>query len=324
MINGLIENVRGSDSADFIQGNEVSNFLIGESGNDTISGFDGNDRINGSGGDDLINGDLGNDRLDGGYGNDSINGGSGRDLIIGGRGADVMYGGGDGNDTLSFDGSREGVTVYVTFGTTTTGYGGDASGDVIGGFSDLIGSVRSDRLIDTIKTTVAFGGNDNSFYGGRGADILSLGGGADDGHGGVDNDVLFGEAGNDTLYGDDGADVLLGGAGADRLYGGLGGDRFVFKDVSESTVAAAGRDMLLDFAHDQIDLRAIDANSLSSLNQRFTFIGTDAFDGRAGLLNYRVSGSNLVVSGDLNGDKVADFSILIAHTASITADDFLL
>ena len=263
VINGLIENVRGSITADFIQGNEVANILYGDAaatgpgGNDTISGFEGNDSIYGGAGNDAINGDIGDDRLYGGAGDDNINGGAGRDVIIGGAGADVMFGGSDNNDTVSYAGSTARVVVSLTFGSTTTGVGGDAQGDVIGGFSDIIGSSFDDRLTDTVKTSVGFGGNDNSFFGGLGNDALILGGGVDDGHGGAGRDTLLGEAGNDLLYGDDGNDALVGGAGADRLYGGLGADRFVFERASVSTVAAAGRDTVFDFHRaegDRIDL----------------------------------------------------------------------
>ncbi len=333
IINGLIENVRGSISTDFIQGNEVANILYGDAaatgpgGDDTISGFDGNDSIYGGAGNDIIDGGLDNDRLYGGAGSDSLNGGAGRDLIIGGAGADVMYGGADGNDTLSYAGSSAGVTVALTFGTTTTGVGGDAQGDAIGGFSDIVGSSFGDHLTDTVKTAVAFGGNNNSFFGGLGNDVLLLGGGVDDGHGGAGNDTLSGEAGNDLLYGDDGIDVLTGGTGADRLWGSLGADRFVFKSVAETTTTAAGRDIVQDFNRiegDKIDLRTIDADNSLALNQAFTFIGSAAFDGRHGLLHFAVSGANLLVTGDINGDKVADFSILVANTATLAGTDFLL
>lgn len=333
VINGLIENVRGANSADFIQGNEVSNILFGDAaatgpgGNDTISGFAGNDSIYGGAGNDEINGDVGNDRIYGGAGADNINGGAGRDLIIGGAGADVMFGGSDSNDTLSYAGSVAGVTVALTFGTTTTGVGGDAQGDVIGGFSDIIGSSLGDLLTDTLKTTVAFGSNDNSFYGGLGNDTLVLGGGADDGHGGAGRDVLWGEAGNDLLYGDEGNDVLFGGGDADRLFGGLGADVFVFRSPSETTRTALGRDIVQDFSAadgDRFDLRTIDADNSLPLNQAFTFIGTAAFDGRHGLLHFADVGVNLLVSGDINGDKVADFAILVANTATLADTNFLL
>lgn len=332
VINGLIENVRGANSADFIQGNEAANILYGDAlatgpgGNDTISGFEGNDSILGGAGDDAINGDLGNDWLYGGTGADSINGGGGRDLINGGAGADVMYGGADGNDTLSYFGSAAGVIAALTYGTTTTGAGGDAQGDVIGGFSDIIGSNLADRLTDTVKTAVSFGGNDNSFYGGLGDDALLLGGGVDDGYGGAGNDSLLGEQGNDLLSGGDGNDVLVGGLGADRLYGGAGADRFVFQTVPSSPPALASRDTVFDFHHteaDHVDLRGMDAVP-GGADQAFTFIGTAAFDHRLGLVRYATSGNDVIVSGDLNGDLTADFAILVKNVTVLVVGDFFL
>lgn len=332
VINGLIENVRGANSADFIQGNEVANILYGDAaatgqgGNDTISGFDGNDSILGGAGDDAINGDLGNDWLYGGTGADSLNGGGGRDLINGGAGADVMYGGADGNDTLSYYGSAAGVIVALTYGTTTTGAGGDAQGDIIGGFSDIIGSNLADRVTDTVKTAVGFGGNENSFYGGLGDDALILGGGVDDGYGGVGNDSLLGEQGDDLLAGGDGNDVLVAGLGADRLYGGAGADRFVFQTAPSSTSALTGRDTVFDFHHieaDHIDLRGMDAVP-GGTDQAFTFIGTAAFDHRLGLVHYATSGNDVIVSGDLNGDLTADFAILVKNVTLLVVGDFFL
>jgi len=44
----------------------------------------------------------------------------------------------------------------------------------------------------------------------------------------------------------------------------------------------------------------------------------------AGQLHYTVSGTSVIVSGDVNGDGVADFSIAVAHTASLAAADFVL
>ena len=63
-------------------------------------------------------------------------------------------------------GSHVGVTVRITYGSATIGKGGDASGDLIGGFTDVIGSAHNDRITDTVSGTVAYGGNDNTFDGG--------------------------------------------------------------------------------------------------------------------------------------------------------------
>lgn len=333
LINGVVENARGSNAVDFIVGNELANILYaditrtGLGGYDTIWGDDGNDLIYGGDGKDELTGDNGDDTLYGDGGVDNITGGLGRDLIQGGAGADTLGGGADAGDTISYSESAAAVTIKLTFGTTTTGAGGDAQGDQINGFTDAIGSALNDVITDTNKGTLAFGYNDNRFYGGAGNDSLFLGGGADHGYGGAGIDRLLGEAGNDTLSGDAGNDRLYGGLGSDSLIGGTGADLFVFAAVTDSTVLSAGRDRISDFHHaegDRLYLRDIDANPSLALDQAFTFIGAASFDGRHGLLRIAVSGAHSVVYGDLNGDKTADFAITVLNTTGLTAADFVL
>ena len=134
---------------------------------------------------------------------------------------------------------------------------------------------------------------------------------------------LDGGAGNDTLYGAGGADVLLGGAG---------NDLFVFNTSAEIGLGAA-RDSILDFEAggagvgviDRIDLSGIDARTTQGGNQAFTYIGGAAFSGVAGQLRVEiVSAGQAVVSGDTNGDGVADFELQLAFTGSLDSGDFLL
>ncbi|MET1111879.1 MAG: cadherin domain-containing protein [Allosphingosinicella sp.] len=141
-----------------------------------------------------------------------------------------------------------------------------------------------------------------------------------DGH-----DNIQGMAGDDDLYGEAGNDVLTGGAGADRLTGGLGKDDFTYTSVSDSTVSS--RDQILDFSRsqgDKISLSAIDANANVSNNQAFAFIGTAAFSNVAGQLRYETSGGVTIVSGDVNGDGVADLQILVSGSLALVASDFVL
>ncbi|WP_274631312.1 M10 family metallopeptidase C-terminal domain-containing protein [Arvimicrobium flavum] len=132
--------------------------------------------------------------------------------------------------------------------------------------------------------------------------------------------VLEGNAGNDILRGEAGNDILRGGTGSDKLYGGTGSDVFDFDFTSWSTPTA--RDTIMDFVPgvDDIDLRTIDANTKVSGDQAFSFIGKGAFTGAAGQLNF----VNGVLSGDVNGDKVADFQVNVTGVSSLTAWDFIL
>ena len=97
----------------------------------------------------------------------------------------------------------------------------------------------------------------------------------------VGNDVanqLISGAGNDSVNGGAGDDVIYGGDGTDTLTGGTGRDQFLYATASESNVGS-GRDVITDFAHgeDKLGLSQIGAKS---------FIGTSAFSGIAGQVNY--------------------------------------
>lgn len=333
VVTGMIENVRASNGRDWVAGNSLANLIYGDAarngpgGNDTLGGGAGNDTIYGGAGNDEISGASGHDRLFGDAGADTISGGAGIDTIEGGAGADILSGGADRGDTVSYAGSNAAVRINLTFGVATTGVGGHAKGDQISGFSDAIGSEFDDVIIDTVKSTLAFGYIDNQFFGGAGNDVLRLGGGADLGRGGVGDDQLWGEAGNDTLYGDGGADVIRGGEGADHLFGGKGADRFVFAAVADSTVLEPGRDQIHDFSRiqgDVIDLALIDANTGSSGNGTFTWRGKQAFTGTAGELRWREAGEHALVLGDINGDGIADFAVLVMDTSTLRITDFVL
>ena len=138
---------------------------------------------------------------------------------------------------------------------------------------------------------------------------------ADEAHnliGSSGSDTYTGTRFSDRIKGGAGSDKLTGGAGADDLWGGEGTDTFIFKSVGESTVKSSGRDTIFDFSvqqKDKIHLSSIDANSLKGGNQAFEFIGTRAFSGEAGELQYRKASSDTYVSGDVNGDKIADFIV---------------
>ena len=140
-------------------------------------------------------------------------------------------------------------------------------------------------------------------------------------------DWLHGEGGKDILSGGAGADILTGGLGADKLTGGLGADRFDYNDVAESTAGLSGRDRILDFSQsqrDRIDLSTIDADIDRTGNQRFHFIGDDAFSKDAGEVRAVASGASTLVQGDVDGDGKADFAITLAGAFHLKAGDFIL
>ena len=145
--------------------------------------------------------------------------------------------------------------------------------------------------------------------------------------GSAGNDTVIGDAGNDRITGDAGDDRLVGGAGQDLLYGGSGVDRFVFVLASESGPTGTTRDWIMDFSQaldERIDLGQIDANTGVGGNQDFAFIGSAAFSGAAGELRSTRFAAVTLVQGDVNGDAVADLSIMLRGAWTLGTSDFIL
>lgn len=182
---------------------------------------------------------------------------------------------------------------------------------------------------DTIRAGVGHdivrgvNGNDRLF-GDNGNDKLFGGNGLDFMRGGNNHDQLRGENHNDRLFGDGGNDVLIGGLGRDIMNGGAGRDRFDYDKIQESRGGL--RDRIDGFQRnlDDIDLRTIDADVTKGGNQRFKFIGDDAFTRTAGELHYRKVGAITKVEGDINGDGRADFTIDLTGVSTLKAGDFFL
>ncbi|OBZ91950.1 hypothetical protein ADU59_29365 [Pararhizobium polonicum] len=232
----------------------------------------------------------GNDTFIGHAGDNSVSGDAGRDNLSGGNGNDGLSGG-LGNDSLY----------------------GESGNDI------LIGDAGNDRL--------SGGDGDDTLSGGLDNDTLDGGIGNDDLKGGAGDDRLSGRRGNDVLNGGDGADNLTAGIGADTLTGGLGADQFILTMIADSTVAASGRDIILDFARthgDKIDLSLVDASTTLAGDQVFAFIGSAAFSNTAGELRYEIKGIDTFISGDVNGDGTADFTVVLDRALAMQASDFVL
>ena len=134
------------------------------------------------------------------------------------------------------------------------------------------------------------------------------------------NDSITGSNNNDIIVGGNGDDKLTGGLGADKLTGNAGKDRFIFTTTAQIGLGT-NKDTIADFQRDQdlVDLVAIDANTLLTGNQAFTYIGSANFS-KAGELRF-ASG---IVSGDVNGDKVADFELAMTGITVLSSTNFLL
>ena len=213
------ENVVGTAFADVIRGDAGANILAGGAGADMLRGGAGSDTLSyagsvlavtvnlatqtvsggdaagdvvaefehatgGMGADILTGHDLAN-QLSGGAGADTIFGGLGDDMIRGGSGADLLFGG-SGSDTISFADATDGAAIFVDL-TTRSGRGGDAEGDRINGFENVIGSAATDYITGSAQA--------NRIYGGAGFDIIV---------GGAGNDLLSGGGNGNQFYFSDG------------------------------------------------------------------------------------------------------------------------
>jgi Ca2+-binding RTX toxin-like protein len=151
-------------------------------------------------------------------------------------------------------------------------------------------------------------------------------------NGTADADIILGLDGDDTIHGNGGNDTITGGLGKDALFGDAGADIFVFDDVTETPRGAATRDVIGDFEHltDTMQLTAIDAKTGVAGNQTFNWIGTQAFHNLKGELHYALTNNPgtandfTIVSGDRNGDGVADFQIQLTGLVTLSSADFNL
>ena len=277
---------------------------------------------------DILLGGGGSDRLSGGDGNDILGGGGGDDLITGGAGV----------DTATYADAVAGVKVSLVIAAAQNTLG--AGKDTLSGIENLTGSGFDDTLTGNAADNVIEGGGGNDkLTGGAGNDTASyemaasgvhvslaitaiqntLGAGSDrlssfeNLTGSAFDDVLTGNLQANRLNGGGGSDTLFGGGGGDTLAGGAGADTFAYKLLGDSKVDVASRDTIADFSladGDRIDLSLLDANTRVAGNQAFTLAA--AFTGHAGELVEAVTTDGLLVSGDVNGDGIADFALLAA------------
>jgi alpha-tubulin suppressor-like RCC1 family protein len=130
-------------------------------------------------------------------------------------------------------------------------------------------------------------------------------------------DRITGGAGDDAIDGGSGDDLLEGGSGRDSLTGGTGKDRFVFRHASDSPPARP--DTVTDFrSGDRIDLSAFDIRPKTKKTDRFKrFLGKGKFTGKAG--EVRFDAKRRALEGDANGDRRADFRVVLKGVKSLKA-----
>jgi len=277
----------------FLDGGAGDDVVIGGAWHDDLLGEDGDDALFGRGGDDTLYGYTGRDALHGGDGDDYLNGEADDDQLFGEAGNDRLEAS-FGNDRINGGAGSDSVEYYAAGGGVAVDLQTGIARESAGGFIDHLVSIENAA---------------GSFY----ADVLTGSNAAN---------RLIGDAGDDLLSGRGGDDILAGGAGADRLEGGRGADLFVFAE------ADAGRDLIADFnaaQGDRIDLSGIDADPGTWwADDPFTYVGGAAFSGAAGELRVAAADGGWEVTGDIDGDGVADFAILVASPAPLAAGDFVL
>lgn len=225
-----------------------------------------------------------------------LSGGDGADTLIGGLGNDSFYGEtsaapGDDADTISYAGAKKAI-VFSLANTLAAQNTGGAGTDRIydnSSIENLTGSAFNDTL--TGNTT---------------------------------NNVLSGTDGNDTLLGLAGADVLVGGKGLDLIDAGADADvdRVTYLVPTDSPPGATFRDQVTNFTPgtDLIDLSSIDANTAVDGDQAFAFNGTTP---AANAVWYAVLGPDIVLGGDVNGDAIPDFEVLMKGVQSLHGSDLV-
>jgi hypothetical protein len=303
-------NLAGTALGDDYVGSGFNDTMDGAAAGDSMAGGKGNDALYGDAGADTLDGGDDSDRLDGGADGDSLSGGKASDTLIGGAGDDTLRGGGGGGAD-----------------TVVGGIGNDTY--VIEDANDFLLELANEG-VDTVLATLTYTLGSN-------VENLTLQGDAGlNGTGNTLNNTIYGNnndnrldgaGGNDTVNGGSGADTISAGIGKDLLTGGGGLDKFIFSSLSDSGTVFATRDVINTFAHgDKVDLSALDANSKIAGNQAFTFVQN--FSGAAGQLQWdQTAPTGYLVSGDVNGDGAADFSLQIyaaPNFGTIHGWDFIL
>jgi Ca2+-binding RTX toxin-like protein len=303
---GLI--VEGTDGPDTLHGGAGDDILIGGNSNDYLFGYGGDDVLDGGNGADIMQGGDGDDILLGGSGNDRLEGGAGTNTLVGGAGDD---------------------TYVLAYGSTNT------ISDS-GGLYDTLVTTGDTDLNDYAGTGIEYFSVSQTYQGQRGITVTGTDG--DDHISGSGSGITFDAgAGNDVLTGaDQSSEIYIGGLGKDIMDSGpkdlgppwwgqhSGADRFDFLTPEDSAVGAE-RDVIYNFLQsdspgsDRINLGYMDANANIAGNQAFVFIADAEFTGTAGELRVEyvdfaddALDYNLV-SGDVDGDGVADFEIEV-HT----------
>ena len=130
-----------------------------------------------------------------------------------------------------------------------------------------------------------------------------------------DDSIKLGKA-DGWAWGHVGDDRVTAGSGKNWLGGDVGADTFIFLSAKHST--ATKTDTIEDFSQKEGD--RIDVSKAAD----FDFIGKKSFSGADNELNYAVRKGDTFISGDLDGDKKADFVVKLEGKFALVEGDFIL
>lgn len=246
----------------------------------------------------IQNGTSARDRLSGTTEKDAIFGSDGADIVNGSISADRLVGGA-GIDWIRYHRSATGVEISLVANEDgfQSASGGDAEGDSIKGFENVLGSGRAD--------VISGDAGDNTLVGLNGADTISAGAGHDRVSGGVGADDLDGGAGKDWIQytrSREGVSVNLNVDSETGFQSASGGD--------------AEGDTIRGFEKIQGSKEADVLTGDASANVIFGGQGVDSIDGGDG--NDRVSGG--VAGDDLDGGSGVDWLLYTRSSGGVEID----
>lgn len=127
------------------------------------------------------------------------------------------------------------------------------------------------------------------------------------------------------VNGDEKNNKIVSIAGVDEMTGRAGKDQFIFTNTEHIGTMENQRDVITDFVSgtDIINLKAIDANVSLRGNQAFVLSNTFQ-SGVAGRLVITQNNNNLLVSGDTDGDGLANFTIELQGISAWVSSDFVM
>lgn len=195
------------------------------------------DTLSGTAGNDVMLAHRGNDQVDAEAGLDVLKGGAGNDILTGAANADRLIGG-TGEDTASYSGSAEAVSINLFTGVAN---GGDATGDSLRSIERVIGSPSADTLVgDSLNNRLEGAGGDDTLTGGLGNDAFYYRAGSGDDSitdftPGPESDDFLDFSVHSTLKP---GDLAVQTQGADTLISLPGGDSILLKGVAAGSLHA--------------------------------------------------------------------------------------